>query len=166
MSLSLFLLDPRCYQLGWSRIDRDHAEASHCHAKTRWQDWSDAGIRRRAFQQKVKKTVKSYLDDPGMEKIWPLIHGLFSRWGFLSRAGLWDKSHLMRQIEKYLCMPLLCISEQLVSSNWAHILTTLRFPKNWFQVCWYIHFKSLQLPQLHTLHVFPLSRAGKLESDY
>ncbi|GAB2265537.1 hypothetical protein Dimus_000585 [Dionaea muscipula] len=27
---------------------------------------------------------------------------LFSeRWGFLSRAGLWDKSHLMRQIEKY-----------------------------------------------------------------
>lgn len=23
------------------------------------------------------------------------------RWGFLSRAGLWDKSHLMRQIEKY-----------------------------------------------------------------
>ncbi|GAU16742.1 hypothetical protein TSUD_199840 [Trifolium subterraneum] len=24
-----------------------------------------------------------------------------SRWGFLSRAGLWDKSHLMRQIEKY-----------------------------------------------------------------
>ncbi|XP_051127846.1 uncharacterized protein LOC127249189 [Andrographis paniculata] len=24
-----------------------------------------------------------------------------NRWGFLSRAGLWDKSHLMRQIEKY-----------------------------------------------------------------
>lgn len=23
------------------------------------------------------------------------------RWGFLSRAGMWDKSHLMRQIEKY-----------------------------------------------------------------
>ncbi|KAG5393104.1 hypothetical protein IGI04_023067 [Brassica rapa subsp. trilocularis] len=23
------------------------------------------------------------------------------RWGFFSRAGLWDKSHLMRQIEKY-----------------------------------------------------------------
>ncbi|KAK9934146.1 hypothetical protein M0R45_021300 [Rubus argutus] len=23
------------------------------------------------------------------------------RWGFLSRAGFWDKSHLMRQIEKY-----------------------------------------------------------------
>lgn len=23
------------------------------------------------------------------------------RWGYLSRAGLWDKSHLMRQIEKY-----------------------------------------------------------------
>ncbi|XP_062108899.1 uncharacterized protein LOC133819623 [Humulus lupulus] len=23
------------------------------------------------------------------------------RWGFLSRAGLWDKSHIMRQIEKY-----------------------------------------------------------------
>jgi hypothetical protein len=23
------------------------------------------------------------------------------RWGYLSRAGLWDKSHLTRQIEKY-----------------------------------------------------------------
>lgn len=23
------------------------------------------------------------------------------RWGYLSRAGLWDKSHIMRQIEKY-----------------------------------------------------------------
>ncbi|KAK9003154.1 hypothetical protein V6N11_060721 [Hibiscus sabdariffa] len=39
------------------------------------------------------------------EKIAPLLQAdgeLFNkRWGFLSRAGLWDKSHLMRQIEKY-----------------------------------------------------------------
>lgn len=39
------------------------------------------------------------------EKIAPLMEAdgeLFNkRWGFLSRAGLWDKSHLMRQIEKY-----------------------------------------------------------------
>ncbi|KAK7264794.1 hypothetical protein RJT34_32405 [Clitoria ternatea] len=39
------------------------------------------------------------------EKIAPMLDEdgeLFnSRWGFLSRAGLWDKSHLMRQIEKY-----------------------------------------------------------------
>ena len=28
------------------------------------------------------------------------------RWGFLSRAGLWDKSHLMRQVEKYELVPL------------------------------------------------------------
>ncbi|KAG5096685.1 hypothetical protein JHK82_046539 [Glycine max] len=39
------------------------------------------------------------------EKIAPMLEAdgeLFnSRWGFLSRAGLWDKSHLMRQIEKY-----------------------------------------------------------------
>ncbi|KAH6831794.1 HAD-superfamily hydrolase [Perilla frutescens var. hirtella] len=38
-------------------------------------------------------------------KIVPLMESdgeLFNRrWGFLSRAGLWDKSHLMRQIEKY-----------------------------------------------------------------
>ncbi|KAG8499498.1 hypothetical protein CXB51_006064 [Gossypium anomalum] len=38
-------------------------------------------------------------------KIAPLLEAdgeLFNkRWGFLSRAGLWDKSHLMRQIEKY-----------------------------------------------------------------
>ncbi|XP_039071346.1 5'-nucleotidase domain-containing protein 4-like [Hibiscus syriacus] len=37
------------------------------------------------------------------EKIAPLLEDgeLFNkRWGFLSRAGLWDKSHLMRQIEK------------------------------------------------------------------
>lgn len=39
------------------------------------------------------------------QKIAPMLEAdgeLFSkRWGFLSRAGLWDKSHLMRQIEKY-----------------------------------------------------------------
>ncbi|KAL2922320.1 Cytosolic purine 5'-nucleotidase [Bienertia sinuspersici] len=39
------------------------------------------------------------------EKIAPMLETdgeLFNkRWGFLSRAGLWDKSHLMRQIEKY-----------------------------------------------------------------
>lgn len=39
------------------------------------------------------------------EKIGPMLEAdgeLFSkRWGFISRAGLWDKSHLMRQIEKY-----------------------------------------------------------------
>lgn len=39
------------------------------------------------------------------EKIAPMLDmdgELFNkRWGFLSRAGLWDKSHLMRQIEKY-----------------------------------------------------------------
>ncbi|XP_030539967.2 5'-nucleotidase domain-containing protein 4 [Rhodamnia argentea] len=39
------------------------------------------------------------------KKIAPLLETdgeLFNRrWGFLSRAGLWDKSHLMRQIEKY-----------------------------------------------------------------
>ncbi|KAL1372912.1 hypothetical protein HN51_002970 [Arachis hypogaea] len=39
------------------------------------------------------------------EKIAPMLEAdgeLFnSRWGFISRAGLWDKSHLMRQIEKY-----------------------------------------------------------------
>ncbi|XP_042055138.1 5'-nucleotidase domain-containing protein 4-like isoform X1 [Salvia splendens] len=38
-------------------------------------------------------------------KIAPLMESdgeLFNtRWGFLSRAGLWDKSHIMRQIEKY-----------------------------------------------------------------
>ncbi|GAB4859005.1 hypothetical protein Ancab_010476 [Ancistrocladus abbreviatus] len=39
------------------------------------------------------------------EEIAPMLESdgeLFNkRWGFLSRAGLWDKSHLMRQIEKY-----------------------------------------------------------------
>ncbi|KAJ4821927.1 hypothetical protein Tsubulata_050464 [Turnera subulata] len=39
------------------------------------------------------------------EKIAPMLEEdgeLFNkRWGFLSRAGLWDKSHLMRQVEKY-----------------------------------------------------------------
>ncbi|KAH9766596.1 HAD-superfamily hydrolase subfamily IG 5'-nucleotidase [Citrus sinensis] len=39
------------------------------------------------------------------QKIAPMLESdgeLFNkRWGFLSRAGLWDKSHLMRQIEKY-----------------------------------------------------------------
>ncbi|KAI3686952.1 hypothetical protein L1987_80642 [Smallanthus sonchifolius] len=39
------------------------------------------------------------------EKIAPLMEQdgehFNKRWGYLSRAGLWDKSHLMRQIEKY-----------------------------------------------------------------
>ncbi|KAJ3694058.1 hypothetical protein LUZ60_009538 [Juncus effusus] len=39
------------------------------------------------------------------EKIAPMLEAdgeLFNkRWGYLSRAGLWDKSHLTRQIEKY-----------------------------------------------------------------
>ncbi|KAJ8560947.1 hypothetical protein K7X08_027137 [Anisodus acutangulus] len=39
------------------------------------------------------------------QKIGPMLEEdgeLFNkRWGYLSRAGLWDKSHLMRQIEKY-----------------------------------------------------------------
>ncbi|KAF7837632.1 5'-nucleotidase domain-containing protein 4-like [Senna tora] len=39
------------------------------------------------------------------EKIAPMLEAdgehFNKRWGFLSRAGLWDKSHLMRQIEKY-----------------------------------------------------------------
>ncbi|XP_020103387.1 5'-nucleotidase domain-containing protein 4 isoform X1 [Ananas comosus] len=39
------------------------------------------------------------------QKIAPMLEAdgeLFNkRWGYLSRAGLWDKSHLMRQIEKY-----------------------------------------------------------------
>jgi len=30
-----------------------------------------------------------------------MMHLFCIRWGYLSRAGLWDKSHLMRQIEKY-----------------------------------------------------------------
>ncbi|KAI9123271.1 hypothetical protein K1719_006160 [Acacia pycnantha] len=45
--------------------------------------------------------VMQRLDD----KIAPMLEAdgeLFNkRWGFLSRAGMWDKSHLMRQIEKY-----------------------------------------------------------------
>ncbi|KAL6959101.1 hypothetical protein U1Q18_015945 [Sarracenia purpurea var. burkii] len=39
------------------------------------------------------------------QKIGPMLEAdgehFNKRWGFLSRAGLWDKSHLMRQIEKY-----------------------------------------------------------------
>lgn len=39
------------------------------------------------------------------EKIAPLLEAdgddFNKRWGYLSRAGLWDKSHLTRQIEKY-----------------------------------------------------------------
>ncbi|KAI4338597.1 hypothetical protein MLD38_023635 [Melastoma candidum] len=39
------------------------------------------------------------------EKIAPMLEAdgehFNKRWGYLSRAGLWDKSHLMRQIEKY-----------------------------------------------------------------
>ncbi|KAH0708218.1 hypothetical protein KY290_012026 [Solanum tuberosum] len=43
--------------------------------------------------QRLDQKIGPMLDEDGE---------LFSkRWGYLSRAGLWDKSHLMRQIEKY-----------------------------------------------------------------
>ncbi|KAK9129635.1 hypothetical protein Sjap_010122 [Stephania japonica] len=39
------------------------------------------------------------------DKIGPMLEAdgehFNKRWGYLSRAGLWDKSHLTRQIEKY-----------------------------------------------------------------
>lgn len=43
--------------------------------------------------QRLDQKIGPMLDEDGE---------LFNkRWGYLSRAGLWDKSHLMRQIEKY-----------------------------------------------------------------
>ncbi|XP_059286045.1 uncharacterized protein LOC132039576 [Lycium ferocissimum] len=43
--------------------------------------------------QRLDQEIGPMLDEDGE---------LFNnRWGYLSRAGLWDKSHLMRQIEKY-----------------------------------------------------------------
>ncbi|KAK4354938.1 hypothetical protein RND71_027132 [Anisodus tanguticus] len=43
--------------------------------------------------QRLDQKIGPMLDEDG---------DLFNkRWGYLSRAGLWDKSHLMRQIEKY-----------------------------------------------------------------
>ncbi|CAD6213077.1 unnamed protein product [Miscanthus lutarioriparius] len=51
------------------------------------------------------------------EKIGPMLEAdgeLFNkRWGWLSRAGLWDKSHLTRQIEKHLhMMPIPILGER------------------------------------------------------
>ncbi|THG04473.1 hypothetical protein TEA_022645 [Camellia sinensis var. sinensis] len=37
------------------------------------------------------------------------------RWGFLSRAGLWDKSHLMRQIEKSLPSDFVRLDQDILS---------------------------------------------------
>jgi hypothetical protein len=46
-----------------------------------------------------------------------------NRWGFLSRAGLWDKSHLMRQIEKY-TLPLQ--SPPYLCANFSHFSMLLK----------------------------------------
>ncbi|KAG5555416.1 hypothetical protein RHGRI_012825 [Rhododendron griersonianum] len=63
------------------------------------------------------------------------------RWGFLSRAGLWDKSHLMRQIEKYADIytsrvsnflhytPFIYFRSQEQVINWFHLLRLISYHK-------------------------------------
>ncbi|XP_058209060.1 uncharacterized protein LOC131322000 isoform X1 [Rhododendron vialii] len=63
------------------------------------------------------------------------------RWGFLSRAGLWDKSHLMRQIEKYADIytsrvsnflhytPFIYFRSQEQVINWFYLLRLISFHK-------------------------------------
>ncbi|CAH8306549.1 unnamed protein product [Eruca vesicaria subsp. sativa] len=52
------------------------------------------------------------------------------RWGFLSRSGLWDKSHLMRQIEKY---------ADIYTSRVSNFLNDTPF----------MYFRSLEQPLAH-----------------
>ncbi|CAA7400154.1 unnamed protein product [Spirodela intermedia] len=58
-----------------------------------------------------------------------------SRWGYLSRAGLWDKSHLTRQIEKY-----------------ADIYTSR--VSNFLQYTPFMYFRSQEQSLAHDLHTY------------
>ncbi|KAK4586299.1 hypothetical protein RGQ29_023462 [Quercus rubra] len=53
--------------------------------------------------QRLDEKIAPMLEADGelFNKRVDMMHLFCIRWGFLSRAGLWDKSHLMRQIEKY-----------------------------------------------------------------
>jgi hypothetical protein len=61
------------------------------------------GMEDRELAENMQKllVLMSRLD----QKIAPMLEAdgeyFNQRWGYLSRAGLWDKSHLTRQIEKY-----------------------------------------------------------------
>ncbi|CAG7905165.1 unnamed protein product [Brassica rapa] len=67
------------------------------------------------------------------------------RWGFFSRAGLWDKSHLMRQIEKYRYL-FSAFSEQLVVYL-SHLLLSLKIGFRYADI--YTHQES---PTSSTTH--------------
>ncbi|KAH7294524.1 hypothetical protein KP509_27G004400 [Ceratopteris richardii] len=57
------------------------------------------------------------------------------RWGYLSRSGLWDKSHLTRQIEKY-----------------ADIYTSR--VSNFLQFTPFMYFRSQAQSLAHDLHPY------------
>nr|XP_007138570.1 hypothetical protein PHAVU_009G220300g [Phaseolus vulgaris]ESW10564.1 hypothetical protein PHAVU_009G220300g [Phaseolus vulgaris] len=68
------------------------------------------------------------------------------RWGYLSRADLWDKSHLMRQIEKY-----------------ADIYTSR--VSNFLYYTPFMHFRSQEQNLAHDSHTNYCSRVDKFPSN-
>ncbi|XP_068484365.1 uncharacterized protein [Phaseolus vulgaris] len=83
-------------------------------------------------------------------KIAPMLEAdgdLFNkRWGYLSRADLWDKSHLMRQIEKY-----------------ADIYTSR--VSNFLYYTPFMHFRSQEQNLAHDSHTNYCSRVDKFPSN-
>lgn len=79
------------------------------------------------------------------QKIAPMLERdgeLFNtRWGYLSRAGLWDKSHIMRQIEKY-----------------ADIYTSR--VSNFLQYTPFMYFRSQEQTLAHDNHSYKHSKAS------
>ncbi|ESW26473.1 hypothetical protein PHAVU_003G122300 [Phaseolus vulgaris] len=80
-------------RLALQRRNRDRPAQTLAATNMNDEDLTDSMQKLLIVMQRLDKKIAPMLEADGE---------LFnSRWGFLSRAGLWDKSHLMRQIEKY-----------------------------------------------------------------
>ncbi|KAK7347975.1 hypothetical protein VNO80_22520 [Phaseolus coccineus] len=80
-------------RLALQRRTRDRPAQTLAATNMNDEDLTDSMQKLLIVMQRLDKKIAPMLEADGE---------LFnSRWGFLSRAGLWDKSHLMRQIEKY-----------------------------------------------------------------
>ncbi|KAG2292870.1 hypothetical protein Bca4012_006243 [Brassica carinata] len=79
------------------------------------------------------------------------------RWGFFPRAGLWDKSHLMKQIEKYGYL-FSAFSEQLVVYL-SHLLLSLKIVSNFLNYTPFMFIRSQE--QVVKLGRVPLINCAK-----
>ncbi len=71
------------------------------------------------------------------------------RWGYLSRAGLNDKSQFTRQIEKYAGD--FHYSWHMNDESWDSMLQHWLDIRSFCHSCRHLHIKSQQFPSIHSL---------------